>query len=89
MSYVDFYFNTLGDKSLRSFSRPVNLSRFDKKNWCQTNSDLEFIGDYLTSIPHLPALAPESIHLLQRADQKLMDAVFLGANEEGLFRPEE
>jgi hypothetical protein len=89
MSYFDFYFNTLGDISLRSYSRPVNLSRFDKGNWCQTDSDLEFIGDYLTSIPHLPALGPESINQLQRVDQKLMDAVFLGAIEEGLFRPEE
>ncbi|TSA34589.1 MAG: hypothetical protein D4R64_11540 [Porphyromonadaceae bacterium] len=89
MSYFDFYFNTLGDKSLRSYSRPVNLSRFDHKNWSQTDSDLEYIGDYLTGIPHYPLLDTESIKQLQRADQKLMDAVFLGANADGLFKPEE
>ena len=89
MSYFDFYFNTLGDKSMRSYSKPVNLSRFDKLDWLQTNSDLEYIGSYLTGIPHYPVLDSDYIKQLQRVDQKLMDAVFLGANTEGLFRPEE
>jgi hypothetical protein len=89
MSYFDFYFNTLGDKSLRSFSRPVNLTRFDKKNWSRSDSDLEYIGDFLTLIPHYPIMESESIGNLQRVDRKLMDAVFLGANTEGLFKPEE
>jgi hypothetical protein len=89
MSYFDFYFNTLGDKSLRSYSKPVTLSRFDHKNWPRTESDLEFIGDYLTTIPHYPLLDAESIEQLQPVDQKLMDAVFLGANADGLFKPEE
>jgi hypothetical protein len=89
MSYFDFYFNTLGDKSLRSYSRPVDLSRVDRKSWSLSDSDLEYIGDYLTSIPHYPVLDNGSIRQLQRADQKLMDAVFLGANQEGLFKPEE
>ncbi len=89
MSYFDFYFNTLGDKSLRSFSRAVDLTRFDRKNWWQTDADLEYIGDYLTRIAHTPVMDSESIKNLQRADQKLMDAVFLGANTDGLFKPEE
>jgi hypothetical protein len=89
MSYFDFYFNTLGDKSLRSYSKPVDLSRFDKKNWAETGDDLEYIGDYLTRITHYPILDVQSISQLQRADPKLMDAVFLGANQDGLFKPEE
>jgi hypothetical protein len=89
MSYFDFYFNTLGDKSLRSFSRPVDLSRFDRKNWSESDDDLEYIGDYLTRISHTTLLDTESITNLQRVDQKLMDAVFLGANAAGLFKPEE
>ena len=89
MSYFDFYFNTLGDKSLRSFSKPVDLSRFDRKNWSESDDDLEYIGDYLTRISHTTLLDTESITNLQRVDQKLMDAVFLGANAAGLFKPEE
>src|SRR5512133_1661555 len=33
MSYFDFYFNTLGIKSLRSYSLPVNLKKFNHLNW--------------------------------------------------------
>jgi hypothetical protein len=86
MSYFDFYFNTLGDKSLRSYSKPVNLARFDKMNWSETDSDLEFIGDFLCGIPHYAIMDDAYIQRLERADQKLMDAVFLGANPEGLFK---
>jgi hypothetical protein len=89
MSYFDFYFNTLGVKSLRSYSRPVNLHRFDRKNWAVSGSDQEYIGDYLTRIAHYPVMDTLSVEQLHRVDQKLMDAVFLGANEEGLFKPEE
>jgi hypothetical protein len=87
MSYFDFYFNTIGEKSLRSFTRPVDLSRFDKKDWIFTDSDLEYIGDYLTSIRHYPLLSAEQINKLHPADAKLMEAVFLGADAQGLFKP--
>lgn len=86
MSYFDFYFNTLGEKSLRSYTRPVNLKRFDKLNWMQTTDDLEYIGDYLNEIPHIPLVSEAMIASLHPADELLTKAVFLGANEEGLFK---
>jgi len=89
MSYFDFYFNTLGHKSLRSYSRAVDLERFDSLSWTYTHDDLEYIGDYLCRIRHYPLMEPETIRSLQKVDQKLMDAVFLGANQAGLFKPEE
>src|SRR5215469_7767547 len=33
MSYFEHYFNPRGEKTLRSFSRPVNLRRFDRVGW--------------------------------------------------------
>jgi hypothetical protein len=88
MSYFDFYFNTLGIKSLRSFSRPVDLTRFDRRNWMYTGEDLEYIGDYLSRISHKAILSQEMVAQLVPVDRKLMEAVFLGADEEGLFKPE-
>jgi hypothetical protein len=88
MSYFDFYFNTLGVKSLRSYSRPVNLNRFNMRNWATSSEDLEYIGDYLYTVRHYPVAGPGVIAGLQKADKLLMDAVFLGANEEGLFKAE-
>ena len=33
MSYFDDYVNYRGDRTLRNFSQPVNLTRFDSRNW--------------------------------------------------------
>ena len=87
MSYFDFYFNTLGDKSLRSYSNPVNLARFDKYNWMTTEDDLEFIGDYLFAIKHNKILDAKSIRSLCPADKEVLDICFIGSVPEGLFKP--
>ncbi|TNF40384.1 MAG: hypothetical protein EP313_04590, partial [Bacteroidetes bacterium] len=44
MSYFDMYYNLNGQKSLRSYSRTIDLSRFDDRNWETTEEDLEYIG---------------------------------------------
>jgi hypothetical protein len=87
MSYFDFYFNTLGDKSLRSYSNPVDLSRFDKDNWMTTEKDLEFIGDYLFTTKHNKILNAKSIRSLSPADNEVLEICFLGSVAEGLFKP--
>ena len=87
MSYFDFYFNTMGEKSLRSYSNPVDLSRFDKINWINTETDLGFIGDYLYRIKHHKILTGKQVRALNYADQELVVLCFSGAVEEGLFKP--
>jgi len=87
MSYFDFYFNTIGEKSLRSYSIPVNLERFDKYNWMTTDEDLEFIGDYLFTIKHYPILTKKMIRDLSEADKEVVDLCFTGSIDEGLFKP--
>src|SRR5689334_7291863 len=37
MSYFEGYFNLRRERSLRTFSRPVNLSRFDRQQWMTTD----------------------------------------------------
>lgn len=87
MSYFDFYFNILGDKSLRSYSNPVNLSKFDKYNWMTTEEDLEFIGDYLFTIKHNKILDTRSIDSLSPADKEVLEICFIGSVPDGLFKP--
>jgi hypothetical protein len=43
MSYFEMYFNTKGDKSLVSYSRPVNLARFDRRSWMTSAEDLDYM----------------------------------------------
>lgn len=88
MSYFDFYFNTIGEKSLRSYSKPVDLSKFDKYNWMTTGEDLEFIGDYLYKVKHHKILTGKMIRSLSAADKQLISICFAGSVPEGLFKPE-
>lgn len=86
MSYFDMYYNSLGEKTLRSYSRPLNLSRFDNRNWMTTEDSLEWIGDHLDAMPHIPVITRAMERSLRRVQKPLFDAGLLGAQREGLFK---
>src|SRR5512136_2323328 len=87
MSYFDFYFNTDGDKSLRSYSVPLNLTVYNTRNWKTTDEDLEYIGDKLEQLRHYPVVNDRMIKKLKRASDIMLQAGMLGSNAEGLFKP--
>ena len=87
MSYFDLYFNTKGEKSLRSYSLPLDLSVFDNRNWTTTDEDLEYIGDKIESLHHFPVVNEKQLQALYLASETMMKAGMLGSNDEGLFKP--
>jgi len=87
MSYFDFYFNTDGDKSLRSYSLPLDLTRYNSRHWTITNEDLEFIGDKLEQMRHYPVVTDTMIGKLKKASDLMLKAGMLGSNPDGLFKP--
>ena len=87
MSYFDFYFNMAGDKSLRSYSLPLNLKIYDPRHWATTDEDLEFIGDKLEKIRHYPVVNNKMIKNLYKASDTMLKAGLLGSNTAGLFKP--
>jgi hypothetical protein len=40
MSYFEHYFNLRREKTLRAYSRPVNLRRFDRRGWMISEEDV-------------------------------------------------
>jgi hypothetical protein len=78
LSYFDVYFNLRRERSLRTFSRPVNLSRFDNRNWMTTDKPLWFIAEYLFGIHHYRLLAPGMEKTLHRLDDRSFRAGCLG-----------
>jgi hypothetical protein len=78
MSYFDHYFNPAGEKTLRRFSRPVNLKRFDSIDWMTRSGDVWEIPNYLCEIPHTSILKPGMERRLARMDQRLYNAGRLG-----------
>jgi hypothetical protein len=79
MSYFEHYYNPDGEKTLRAYSRPVSLRRFDRVNWMTTEEDLWLIGDYLCTISHTNILPRSIAHRRRRMDRRLYDAGLVGA----------
>jgi len=88
MSYFDFFFNINGEKSLRSYSLPFDLTSFNKRNWATTDEDLEYIGDKIESLYHFPVVSEKMIKKLSTASESMIKAGLLGSNADGLFKPE-
>jgi hypothetical protein len=58
MSYFEHYYNLKGEKTLRRYSRPVNLARFDRTGWMTAEHELWEIPEYLLEVPHTALLGP-------------------------------
>jgi hypothetical protein len=78
MSYFNIYFNLRGERTLRRYSRPVHLSRFDHLNWMTTEKPIWFIAEYLCEIPHISLLTPAMEKNLNRIDRRTMRAEMVG-----------
>jgi hypothetical protein len=76
MSYFEHYFNEGGEKTLRNYSRPVNLARFDKIGWMTTETDLWPIAYHLLDIPHTRLHSGTT--RFSRVDDRLFAAGHLG-----------
>jgi hypothetical protein len=74
ISYFDVYFNLRGDRTLRTFSRPVNLARFDRFEWMTSQKDVWFIPEYLLTISHTPLLRPAMAKRLHRVGKRSLAA---------------
>ncbi len=74
ISYFEHYFNARQEKTLRNYSRPVNLSRFDRIGWMTAEEDLWTINDHLADIPHIALLRNGAKQRLARVDDRLFAA---------------
>jgi len=81
LSYFEVYFNLRREKSLRTFSRPVNLRRFDHLEWMTTEKPAWFVAEYLFDIRHFQLLKPGMAKKLARMDARSFAAGCLGRAE--------
>ena len=78
MSYFEQYFNLAGARSLRTFSQPVDLKRFDDRDWMTSAKDVWFIPEYLLDIKHTKLLTPYQRKRLHRLDKRSIAAGLFG-----------
>lgn len=81
LSYFEGYFNLRRERSLRTFSRPVNMTRFDPLHWMTTEKPLWFVANYLFDIHHYPLISRAMAKRLHRLDERSFRAGCLGRAE--------
>ena len=81
MSYFDVYYNLLGERTLRAYSRPVNLARFDRLAWMTTDKPVWFIPEHLCHIAHTRLLSDEQERALTRLDKRSHAAGLVGYSQ--------
>ncbi len=80
MSYFDDYLNLRGERTLRAYSRPVDLARFDRAHpgWMTSEDDLWWVAAHLAGIPHTRLLPSSVVRNLTRADRRSLAAGLVG-----------
>ena len=78
LAYREPIHRTLRERTLRTFSRPVNLKRFDRLDWMTTEKEVWFIPEYLLAISHTPLMRPSMARRLTRLDKRSFEAGLVG-----------
>ncbi|NUM36253.1 MAG: hypothetical protein HUU50_17060 [Candidatus Brocadiae bacterium] len=88
LSYFEDYYNLSWEKTLRSYSSPLDLSNFDDLNWMTFDENLEKIIDKLDRLRHYPLLTKQMQEALAEVDPRSREAGMFGINQAGVYIPE-
>ncbi len=78
LTYFESYFNLRREKTLRAYSRPVDLGRFDCDGWMTAETDLWCVARHLFDVPHTRILSPAAEKRLATVDRRSFGAGLLG-----------
>jgi hypothetical protein len=87
LSYFEDFYNLNGLKSLRFYTRPINLSVYDSLNWEWDDSRLTVIEKRLKDLKLTTLITPEMALGLLPVDPLSYQAGMLGTNLDGVYKP--
>jgi hypothetical protein len=78
LSYFEHYYNLRGERTLRSYSVPVNLARLDhhdpSRHWMTSNEDVWCVPELLIAARHYPLFPDKVARALPRLDRRSFEA---------------
>ena len=74
LSYFEHYYNLRGERTLRSYSRPVNLERLDNRDWMTSEDDVWCVPEQLIAARHYPLFPDKVGRALPRLDRRSFEA---------------
>ena len=88
MSYFEQFYNLNAQKTLRGYTRPLQLSRYDRYGWAWSEAGVERVVERLYSLKSIPLINHQSAAALMPVDERSYQAGMLGTSYEGLFKPQ-
>lgn len=79
LSYFEHYYNWDGERTLRAYSRPLSLARFDRIGWMIAEEELWPVVEHLAEIAHTPIVPARLDRRLARLDKRSYEAGLHGA----------
>ena len=89
LSYFEDYYSPSGERTLRTFTRPVDLSRFDARGWETAEGNICDVADWIATRRFHPLLTPTLARNLSRVDARLYHSGLVGSSKlvpEGPYR---
>jgi hypothetical protein len=74
LSYFEHYYNLRGERTLRSYSRPMNLARLDSRHWMTSEEDVWCVPESLIATRHYPLFPDNVARALPRLDRRTFEA---------------
>jgi hypothetical protein len=87
LSYFEQFFNVAGEKTLRAYTLPLDLTRFDALGWTIQDGPMDLIAEALDKKRRVSIITDKAVRQLSLADERSRKAGLLGADEAGLFTP--
>ena len=80
ITYFEFYFNLKREKTLRAYTRPLNLSRFQDPSWMWDESGIQKITKRLYRLKPIPLISETSAARLNLLDERTFQAATTGTD---------
>jgi hypothetical protein len=87
MSYFEQYYNLEREKTLRGYTGPLNLKRFDRLNWMAADETMELIAQRTEEIRRVMLIDAGMERRLVPVDERTYQAGLIGSDPNGLYKP--
>jgi hypothetical protein len=86
MSYFEAFFNSFGEKTLRGYTVPMDLSKLDRLNWETDDRGVDDIEQRLKHLRVTAVITPEMEKGLSKVDKRFYDGNTLGIDPKGVYK---
>lgn len=88
MSYFEQFFNVDGEKTLRAYTRPIDLRAYDQYEWMWSDIGVDLIEKRFYNLKRISVIDQKMASSLTSVDKISYQAGMMIANPAGLYQPD-